>query len=102
MGDTDGEMSANPSRDLEQLRANVCPVCATLAGGPDSRQPRHALLMHIKRHAKNDDRHKLWSDLNYKNYFKHGNTAKTHKLTKEDVGIIVGKYFNRPVQIVFS
>jgi hypothetical protein len=51
--------------DEEQLKANVCPVCAVLAGGPDSRQPRHALLMHIRRHAQNDDRHRLWSDLNY-------------------------------------
>ena len=85
--------------DEEQLKANVCPVCAVLAGGPNSRQPRHALLMHIRRHAKNDDRHRLWSELNYKKHFQHGNAAKTHRLSKDDVQLILGKYFDRPVQI---
>ena len=85
--------------DIEKLNANVCPVCGVLAGGPESKQPRNALLMHIRRHSKRDDRHKLWAELNYKSHFHHGSVAKTHKLSTDDAQAILSRYFNRPVSI---
>ena len=96
---TNTDMPQLPGNDTEKVNANICPVCGIHAGGVESKQPRNALLMHIRRHSKRDERHKLWTELNYQSHFQHGKSAKTSRLSVEDAQILLGRYFGRPVSV---
>ena len=67
----------------EFIHNNTCPCC--LRTTDDCVEPKRALQEHLRRLSKTCPTHKMWFDLHYSFFFKHGGRRNEKPVTVEDV-----------------